>query len=142
MKILNIKYLSFVTLVIVALCSCEKEDRLPQFTSPNWEVLQNNYSLNMTAVIAHPLGIKEPKGEADKMAAFVEDECRGVANIIDNNFYITIKGTASETTKVTFKYYNEHSKYLYEAKDYVNFEPDCILGTDDDPEIISFKVVK
>ncbi len=125
-----------VTVAIVA-GSCKKDDeKYPRYESPSWTVEAGNYQINMTAVLDLPPFIKPYAGADDKLAAFVDGTCRGVGTIVDQYFYIVIKGSPEEQSRVTFQYYNARNRYLYEARDYLDFEANLVFGTSDDPEVL------
>ncbi|HYW96067.1 MAG TPA: hypothetical protein VE870_10800 [Bacteroidales bacterium] len=140
------KYVKITTLIILlatfisGLSSCRKDDEYKHYDVPEWNVALGNYQVNMTAVVELPSYIEPYMTDKDQMAAFVNDSCRGVADIVDRQFFMVIKGNPDEQSKVTFRYYNARNRYLYEAREYVGFETDLILGNTDNPEVLPLKI--
>ena len=136
-----ILFLSLVGICFVA-CTPDENENIKQVESPVWTAVTTNYPANMTAVISLPSNLQAYMGENDKLAAFNGDSCRGIAQIVDNQFFLVIKGDPQENYKVTIKYYNARLKYLYEVKDFTTFDADMVIGTSDNPEILPFTVIK
>ncbi|MFR3548842.1 MAG: hypothetical protein ACLTTW_00260 [Coprobacter sp.] len=84
----------------------------------------------------------QPYFQSDDQIVFVNDECRGVGQLIDNAFFITIKGTPEETSKVSFRYYNTRNQYMYATDANLSFEPDAIYGTADAPEMLVLNIIQ
>lgn len=115
-------------------------DAAPQWKIPN----MNIYSTSMTAIIRLTPVLEEFFDSADKMAAFIGDECRGVADIVTvngiNYFFILIKGESSENGNVVFKYYSKSQSRIYSSEGTsVKFESNKIYGTADNPEYPDFE---
>ena len=100
----------------------------------------------MTAVVALPAALAGNTTINDKLAAFINGECRGVG-IIDkvNNqdlYFVLIQGLPDETGKVTFKYYSSKTAYLYEAVSETSFLIDAVYGNAQTPKVLELKQVK
>lgn len=112
----------------------------PQWTAPN----PNVYPTSMTAVIRLTPFLEQYLTDEDQMAAFIGDECRGVADIVDVDgislFFIMVKAQDNETGNVTFRYYNKKTKNLFSsvAAD-VAYEVNKIYGTVDEPAFPDFE---
>ncbi len=142
---------SLITTVILSVCiiSCKKDNQAPatKYPSPNWQAdTSPSYAYSMTAVIQLPDTLHEEIKDGDKLAAFVGDDCRGVGAIVKRGmlpsvFYILIKGSAAEESKIKFKYYNASNSYMYATDDFLDFEVDNNYGTVDDPAKPDFQVV-
>ena len=98
-----IKYFTFL-LLAVCMGSCQKDEMYTEFPAPVWQVDDAKYSVNMTAVVVLPNNLLPYFNENDQVAAFINDECRGVGILVDNAFFVTIKGTPEEISNVSFRY--------------------------------------
>ena len=138
MKNLNILKISIlIGIIALSVLGCKKDKTYTQYNTPNWVVDNGNYSVNMTAVLNLPTNLNAYVSTDDKLAAFVGSSCRGVATLINNSFYITVKGTPDEQSTVVFKYYSSRNKYMYQTTNTISFEPDYVLGTVDNPKVLS-----
>ena len=141
--------LSSAMLCSFIIISCKKSSQAPatKYPSPTWQTdTSSAYAYSMTAVIQLPDTLHEEIKDGDKLAAFVNDDCRGVGVIIKRDvqpdvFYILIKGSASEESKIKLKYYNASNSYMYATDDFLDFEVDKNYGTVDDPAKPNFQVV-
>jgi hypothetical protein len=139
--------LMIVSLLLSAFTTSCKEDqeKYPTYESPIWVVSSENnvaYYVNMTAVVTLPEYLKKYAQPEDKFAAFAADECRGVGNIVDGKYYVTIKGTPENNAPIHFKYYSARTKYMYKTAELFIFEVEKIFGTPDAPEQPKFDVIK
>lgn len=113
---------------------------VPGWSDPDKTV----YPTSMTAVVRLSPVLEEFAHEEDRMAAFIGDECRGVAQKVDNNgvslFFIHVKAPSNEDGHVEFRYYSAALKRTYTsvAKD-VKYEIDKIYGTASNPAIPDFE---
>lgn len=134
--------------IIVLLCaactllSCQKDtETFTQYPAPSWTVETANYNGNMTAVVTIPDNLKHYIKPEDQLAAFVDDKCRGVGTLLNGVFFVTIKGSASEQSLVTFRYYSSRNKYMYVTDAFLAFDIDAVLGSIDEPEVLSLRPV-
>lgn len=124
------------------LASCRKDDEaFTQYPAPSWAIESKNYNGNMTAVVTIPENLKHYIQSYDQLAAFVGNECRGVGVFLDGVFFVTIKGSASEQSMVTFRYYSSRNKYMYSTDAFLSFEIDAVFGSIDEPEVLSLEPV-
>ena len=138
-----IKYFAALLLLPVCLGSCQKEEEVyPVYPAPAWQVDNAKYSVNMTAVVVLPDNLLPYFQENDQVAAFVGDECRGIGELIDNAFFVTIKGTPEEDSKVFFQYYSTRNQYMYKTDATLSFEQDVIYGTADAPEVLTLNIIQ
>lgn len=121
--------------------SCKNEEEVNTFDAPNWQVVSGDYSESMTAVIELANNIAPYISENDEVAAFIDDECRGVAHQIDGQFVINIKGFSDENSPIVIRYYSARNRYMYQEIDKVRFSPDAVLGTIDHPYILTLTVM-
>lgn len=118
-----------------------------KYPSPDWKVdTSGKYPVSMTAVVALQDELQPMTPGADKLGAFVADECRGVGVPVNVNnttvFYVLIHGTAAEQSKVSFKYYRAKTSYLYRTTDFLNFAVDENYGTADAPAVLDLQQMK
>ena len=106
------------------------------YENPGWKsvAISGDYAYTMTVVFELPAELKSKASSDDLMAAFVGSECRCVKKAIDGKFLLTVIGTGSETTNVTFRYWNAADHCLYESLVSVPFSSDQIFGVVDSPK--------
>lgn len=148
MKTLKIAFLLLAAAYIFTCCSKDTET-FPKYPEPEWiiespELLPNSF----TAIVAVPVNINLYATDNDKVAAFLNNQCRGVGTLVrtgDNEkrvYYLTIRANDDENGNIIFRYYNSRLSYLYQAKQMVPFETDGTFGTYDSPEILELEPVK
>ncbi len=136
-KIIMISFLS------LSFFSCGEDEKIYRtFERPNWNVdLSGKYPLSMTAIVCLPENLKSYESDNDMLAAFVDDECRGVGSLKilgeSRLYFVMIKGMASEQSKVSFRYYCNYTSYLYTTNDPLAFEIDKTYGTADEPMVLN-----
>lgn len=110
----------------------------PQWTEPGSGIFQ----FSMTAIVRLSDFLETYADDADQMAAFIGDECRGIGSVEYNNdqklFFIYIKGNNSEAHKVSLKYYSAKNKKMYTCEGLFDFEQNANYGTAESPEIAPF----
>ena len=119
--------------------------------TPAWsDPTEYDYSSSMTAVVKVDLLNVYPESakdwvlmENDRLAAFIDDVCCGVAVLQDDLFwlYITEPQNPSGNT-VTLRYYSAHFKNIFEADNAFSFENDSHQGSITEPLRPTFKLVK
>lgn len=130
--------------ISVAISSCRKDKGAT--APPDWkEDATGKYPVSMTAVVQIPHHLVNNIHPEDKVAAFINDECRGIGvqvNIPDSVpvFYVMIHGTSSEQQKVAFKYYSVRNSYLYTTNYFLDFAPDDNYGTIDKPAMLNLQM--
>ncbi|MFL5811882.1 MAG: hypothetical protein ACJ749_20330, partial [Flavisolibacter sp.] len=104
------------------------------------------YPASMTAVVMLPDNLQATASDGDQLAAFINDECRGVGEKVKVNakdlYFVLIRGLAEEQSKIVFKYYNSKTAYLYQTGPELNFLIDAIYGTAENPQLLQLKPVK
>ncbi len=143
----NMKYIQLIFLglffALIANSCKEEEDVYKTFPDPSWEVNDAIYSVNMTAVVKLPDYLVSYSQSDDKLAAFSDDDvCRGVGYIVDDLYFLTIKGTPEEEVNIKIRYYNKRNQYMYITSDLFQFEQDFVYGTADEPMTLNFTVLK
>lgn len=104
------------------------------------------HPLRMTAVFEISDDLVKDISQNDKLAAFVNDECRGIGKFIESNgkkiFKVEINGSIGLKEKVSIKYYNASVKYQYESAKSFDFVHESSFGSIAAPESIELKVIK
>lgn len=115
-------------------------DAAPSWSDPD----KNVYPSSMTAVLCLTDALNYFAADGDQMAAFIGDECRGVAQVINSNgrklFFIQVKASSSESGNVEFRYYSSRWGRIYKspASD-VKYEINKVYGTADVPAYPNFE---
>lgn len=141
-----------LTVLAVAGCQKETEEKSPQetltkFPPPNWKVeAPGRFPASMVAVVALPASLQPNAGDADQLAAFINNECRGVGAFekVDTNnvYFFLIRGMDSEQNKIVFKYYNAKTAYLYQSEPVISFLIDDVYGNAQTPKVLALTQVK
>jgi len=141
-------------LLLVAGCKKEEGNNPDSLNGnearPSW-VAPDEYDMtsSMTAVIRVDLAAQYPTTatdfvvkDDDLLAAFMGNDCVGVAALQDGLFYLYIAGQTSEggDGMVTLRYYSAHYKNLFTAANAFTFVNDGNQGTVASPFIPSFAV--
>ncbi len=109
---------------------------------PDWSVVANDYANSMIVTGALKLDYIESIDPNDKVAAFMEGECRGVANLVyDENsdrhlFYLIIYSNSISGT-VNFKVYDESQDSQFDVPATVEFSINGKIGSTEAPYIFS-----
>ena len=139
--------------LLAATMGCSKnsvdtpEEIATKFPVPNWKTDdKGKYPATMTAVVTLPATLAGSSTENDKLAAFVNDECRGVGVIVKLNnmnlFFVLIQGLPEETKKITMRYYSNKTSYMYESLPALTFLADGIYGTAENPQVLELTQLK
>ena len=142
--------------VVVSFVSCGSsgDDEIPtyveptytQHQAPQWNNVVNaekpneKYPTDLTAYIQLPDSIKAYASNADELAAFCGDECRGDGTLMDGVWCIRIWGKVGDN--ITLKYYCATNKYMYHSTESIVLKDDEHLGTYDEPRTVYFIVDK
>ena len=159
MKQKNI-YAIALCVLFFALTGCKKKDKsqdpetfLSNIAQPTWTVPANyDYSSSLTAIIKVDIASQYPDRAAgwrimpeDQLAAFVGEQCVGVAELHEDLFYLYITPPNSENNdgdEITLRYYSAYCKNIFEAWSAFNFVNDDMLGTIIEPLKPVFTVAK
>jgi hypothetical protein len=120
---------------------------LIQHPPPEWKTDQSGkYPVSMTSVVSLPVKLKAGQSDGDKLAAFIDGECRGQGIGVQMDslkvFFVLINGTSSEQSKITFRYFSKKTSYLYETVSTVNFKVDDNYGTAEKPVTLKLNPVR
>ena len=115
-------------------------DILPAWSEPDNSI----FPTSMTAVVRLTPFLERYATENDVMAAFIGDECRGVASRIEVDgkalYFVHVKAADDETGNVEFRYYNTATNTLYRSvAEEVPYEINKVYGTPDAPEYPNFE---
>ena len=115
-------------------------DTLPTWNEPDKSI----YPTSMTAVVRLTPFLERYATEDDVMAAFIGDECRGVASRIEVDgkalYFVLVKAADDEAGNVEFRYYNTQTNTLYHSvAEEVPYEINKVYGTPDAPEYPDFE---
>ncbi|MGN0036183.1 MAG: hypothetical protein ACI36X_03060 [Bacteroidaceae bacterium] len=104
---------------------------------PAWEVPSYaDYQVNMTALPRLSPALEQLAGDDDRMAAFIDGECRAVVNAWKSEenghvyFPLFIYNNAGSSQQVTLKYYNSRFSCLFTLENAFVFHSDEMLGFD------------
>ena len=114
-------------------------DAAPSWTDPDKSV----YPTSMTAVVRLVPALEHFAADADQMAAFIGNECRGVAQAVTVDgvklFFIQVKAPSNESGNVEFRYFSSHSGRIYKsAASDVPYVINKVYGTADAPAYPNF----
>ncbi|MFT6338089.1 MAG: hypothetical protein ACJATI_004860 [Halioglobus sp.] len=105
---------------------------------PTWTVTSKN-QVNMNLIIQMDYTPKYHfQHKDDLLAAFVDEEIRGVARVDSNSglFFLTVGGSAKENSSFTLKFYSGEKKQIYTLSEAYNFQPYFVSGSVSQPNII------
>lgn len=111
---------------------------------PEWKALESGiYQFSMTAVVRLSPFLEKYADSADRVSAFIGNECRAVATTeeVEGNrlFFLYIKGNTSEVEMVTLQYYSVLNKKMYTCNNLLPFTQNGVYGTAGNPEIPPFE---
>lgn len=137
--------------LLLLAAGCKKEEPVdPQkqlygdVARPTWTVSEDyDYTSSMTAVIKietlnDQIVNDQMVNDSDVLAAFIGDECRGIATYDSGLFYLYIAGPGES---VTLRYWSAHYKNLFAAEP-IPFVNDTQLGSTAEPYKPNWVVAK
>lgn len=134
----NIKMKTKTLLVLMGmamslLVACHKPDE-PIAEKPNWVAVVNpEFSTSMTMICVPPTG--ERATVNDELAAFMDNQCYGVASLQDGIFYLGIPGPEDECP-LELRYYSATKQSTRTLV--MTYMPNARLGSSDVPYSLSF----
>jgi hypothetical protein len=141
---MNMKKL-LTSILIVTLffaVSCKKEESYRTFERPDWQTTLDGYSVSMTCVMTLDEKIIGYADSTDILAAFIGNECRGIAEYTKEKFFLNIVGSPEENALITFKYYSAKNKYLYQEEGLHSFVVNGVLGVSDEPYVLQLSLIQ
>lgn len=133
--------LLLLSILLLSVAGCKKDVNEPQTVHgnqprPSWVVTdESNLQSSMTAIIK----VTTLNGQAidntmvgadDLLAAFIGEECVGIAEYKDGLFYLYL---SAEEGTVTLRYYSAYYTNLFEVKDAFVYRNDASIGTVSEP---------
>jgi len=156
------KKLVYLCLIALSVIACKKNDDVNRVTSnpydasitgtcvsgdaPVW-VTVGNLSLSQMNVIVDQYGVPTLLQEDDQLAAFVGDECRGVASAFQDaenkwRFNLTIHATTADEDlsklQFTLRYYSTKEKGTYTSVP-IQYQDNAILGSNTEGFVPTWK---
>lgn len=148
---IRLKNLLRITIAVLLFTACSEDtDPYTEYPVPSdWSIASSVKALpnSCTAIVALPDNIDQYSDDSDMVAAFMNNECRGLGNLVTSAengkrvYYITIRASDTEDAAIEFRYYNSTLSYLYKATQTVDFEIDGTYGTYDSPMILELEYV-
>jgi hypothetical protein len=114
-------------LMIFSITICFSQD-------PNWSVNPSNYQYSMTFTAFLNVNGTTLSSTNDKVAAFIDNEVRGVANLVylaDEDKYVAYLTVYNSTSNspISFKIYNSTANNVVDAVQTINFQIDRNVGS-------------
>ncbi|MCQ2975165.1 MAG: hypothetical protein MJ211_10215 [Bacteroidales bacterium] len=134
-----------IIIIVAIFCigtSCKKDESYRTFERPTWQTSYDGYSVSMTCVMTLDKKIIGYVDSTDILAAFIGEECRGIAEYTKDKFFLNIVGKPEENSLITFKYYSAKNKYLYQEENLHSFVANDVLGVSDEPYILQLTLVQ
>lgn len=157
-------YLCYIMILIASTCvvGCQddKEELMPTVVEkpiweldlkeddpePKWEEevpASGVFQFSMTGTIRLSEFLEAYADDSDEISAFIGNECRGMvrSQVYEGErlFFLYIRGNASETQKVTLKYYSAKNKKLYVCNELFEFEQNGSYGKLSEPIVPPFE---
>ena len=133
--------LLLLSILLLSVAGCKKDVNEPQTIHgnqprPSWVVTdESNLQSSVTATIKvttlNGQAIDDTMvGADDLLAAFIGEECVGIAEYKDGLFYLYL---SAEEGTVTLRYYSAYYTNLFEVKDAFVYRNNASIGTVSEP---------
>ena len=133
--------LLLLSILLLSVAGCKKDVNEPQTIHgnqprPSWVVTdESNLQSSVTATIKvttlNGQAIDDTMvGADDLLAAFIGEECVGIAEYKDGLFYLYL---SAEEGNVTLRYYSAYYTNLFEVKDAFVYRNNASIGTVSEP---------
>jgi len=122
----------------------QDSESVENYASPNWSIIPSNYRYQgmITASIKDEDN-NYYQGSDDLLAAFVENECRGIVSpspVSDGKRFFLQVWSNQNNEKMIFKYYDSINKTIYvNIHPDIQFIPDLELGKIENPFVFAIK---
>jgi len=140
--ILQVKNFSLIVLCAVLFASCEQKD--PYVTpgnveDPQWKITVDTTDMtaSMTAIVK--VSFTDKQGT---LAAFMGDDCGGIADYIDGLYYLYISPSANANANVQLQFYSPDLKRVFVSKQTFPFVNDGNQGSVSAPFTPEWDVAK
>lgn len=104
---------------------------------PEWQVDPSDFEQTMTLTTIVTVRGELSEGPDDILAAFYEDECRGIVNpinILDGWYFFLTIYSNNNGEELTFKYYDSENAVVVPVVESITFVSNAIHGNPDEPE--------
>ncbi|KPA14364.1 PKD domain-containing protein [Candidatus Magnetomorum sp. HK-1] len=109
-------------------------------SEPDWKIQASEYKYQATLTSLIKLDGETLIGADDRLAAFINDECRGIAESVETpygrRFFLQV--WSNEDQDIHFKLYHASNNDIYDTTKTLLFEPDKSYGSIEYPEQIDF----
>ena len=137
----NFKVLALCSLFLVALMGCEGGDPFTtqgKTENPNWALtVENDMTASMTAIVKVSFTTNE-----GTLAAFMGNECCGVAEYIDGLYWLYLSPATQEGGEVQLRFYSPDLKRIFDAIGTFPYRNDTQLGTVSEPHTPVWKAAE
>jgi hypothetical protein len=141
LQVKNFKVLAFCSLFLVALMGCEEGDPFTtpgKTENPNWTLtVENDMTASMTAIVKVSFTTNE-----GVLAAFMGNECCGVAEYIDGLYWLYMSPATQEGGEVQLRFYSPDLKRIFDVIGTFPFRNDTQLGTVSEPHTPVWKAAE
>jgi protocatechuate 3,4-dioxygenase beta subunit len=110
----------------------QEKETFPQ----DWTIDTSKFQHQATILSAIKLGGQLTGEAGDKLAIFVDNECRGIADPVETPYgkRFFLQAWSNETQDMTLKYYRSADDNIYDIEKTITFTPDMELGSIQTPE--------
>ena len=139
---LQVRNYSLIVLCAVLFASCEQKDPYVNpgnVEDPQWKITvdTNDMTASMTAIVKVSF-----TGKQGTLAAFMGDDCGGIADYIDGLYYLYISPSANSNANVQLQFYSPDLKRVFVSKQTFPFVNDGNQGSVSAPFTPEWEVAK
>lgn len=138
----QVKNYSLIVLCAVLFASCEQKDPYVNpgnVEDPQWKITVDTTDMtaSMTAIVK--VSFTDKQGT---LAAFMGDDCGGIADYIDGLYYLYISPSANSNANVQLRFYSPDLKRVFVSKQTFPFVNDGNQGSVSAPFTPEWEVAK
>ena len=139
---LQVRNYSLIVLCAVLFASCEQKDPYVNpgnVEDPQWKITVDTTDMtaSMTAIVKVSF-----TGKQGTLAAFMGDDCGGIADYIDGLYYLYISPSANSNAIVQLQFYSPDLKRVFVSKQTFPFVNDGNQGSVSAPFTPEWEVAK
>ena len=139
---LQVRNYSLIVLCAVLFASCEQKDPYVNpgnVEDPQWKITVDTTDMtaSMTAIVK--VSFTDKQGT---LAAFMGDDCGGIADYIDGLYYLYISPSANSNANVQLRFYSPDLKRVFVSKQTFPFVNDGNQGSVSAPFTPEWEVAK
>ena len=139
---LQVRNYSLIVLCAVLFASCEQKDPYVNpgnVDDPQWKITVDTTDMtaSMTAIVKVSF-----TGKQGTLAAFMGDDCGGIADYIDGLYYLYISPSANSNANVQLQFYSPDLKRVFVSKQTFPFVNDGNQGSVSAPFTPEWDVAK